>query len=487
MRLFNVFNKEPLSRNSLKKEPLSRRSLKETLFNKESSGRHAYSGRHMKDDVRASGGIRKSPGRHLDISQFPRWRWLFGSRSAYDKSTYSLDSYALFDLEHLIELRGLPQKKQNQAKFRTVQRLALVWTVLIAQVLLIAACFFSFVPVNARAYTGNTGSSSAVVMNFVGDVMLGRYVMATGELSGYDSLFSHVDDYWDAADLVFANLENAVLQDNVSTYDEADKDIHLWSSYEGLESAVEAGINVWGCANNHSADYGERAIQELTEYFQTEDIAYSGVGGSIEDAAQYTCIDLDGLTVAFISLADADICFETTLATDSQGGILSTAYEDYSQLVYEAAQEADVTVVYIHWGEENATSVNDSQTRLAHHLADAGADIIIGSHPHVLQDVELYGDSIIFYSLGNFLFDQGNTYARDSVMVEYTMEADGSGAFRLYTVRIDDGVPYVTTSWFYQQRINRTLTRSLSEDSYYLDDEGFIVIPFTVQTINTNQ
>ncbi len=395
------------------------------------------------------------------------------------RAGYRRDTYTLSDLEHLVEVRGMPRGKQSQARFRSVKSLGGSWAALLAAALLFAACLLSLLPAaSVRSYEGGGEKPDALIMDFVGDMMLGRNIRAMGEASGYEGLFADMEGYWAAADLVFANLETAVLSDDVSAYEEDENEIHLWSTYEGLKAAMEAGITVWSCANNHAFDYGERAVLELTEYFQGEGVAYAGIGDCLEDAARYALIEADGVTIAFLSITD--VYYQSALATESQGGVLSTAYGDYNRLVYEASQAADLTVVYIHWGEENELSVNDRQRSLGRHLADAGADVIIGSHPHVVQEVELYEDSIIFYSLGNFLFDQGNTYARDSVMAEYTREPDGSGAFRLYTVRIEDGAPHVTTSWFYQRRINRELSQGLAEGSYFLDEDGFIVIPFTI-------
>lgn len=373
---------------------------------------------------------------------------------------------------------GLSRKQQVQAKIRYKKEAP--WYNLAIAILVVMALAVLLSAFPSYTYSGETyeENSESLVIDFVGDVMLGRYIMSLGESVGYDSIFENVTTFWENADLVFANLESAVLLNSVSEYEEADKPLHLYSTYEGLEAAMDAGINVWACANNHAVDYGEQAILELIDYFESNGIVYSGIGTSLDDAASYWLIEQNGMKIAFLSITE--VFFSENVASDTQGGVFATSWADYNMLVYQASQVADFTVVYIHWGEENETTVNETQVAIGHQLADAGADIIIGSHPHVLQEVELYEDSIIFYSLGNFIFDQGNTYAKDSVMVEYTVDQNGDGAFRLYTVRINDGVPYITTNWFYQARINRELSQGLEDDSYYIDDDGFIVIPFDV-------
>lgn len=410
-------------------------------------------------------------------------RWFHhgtGGKRVLRRNLFRRPSEQAHSAKRLDQWSGLSRKQRIQARIR--HRSEGPWyKPAIAVALLLAITVVSArLPSSAYFIEGakERTTSDQLVIDFVGDIMLGRSIMSLGEASGYETLFAKVSGFWDNADLVFANLESAVLMEDVSEFEEADKSIHLWSTYEGLSAAMDAGVNVWACANNHAFDYGERAVLELAYYFDEHGVMYSGIGYSLEDAASYQIIEQDGMKIAFISITD--VYFSESMASESQAGVLTTGWTDYNLLVYQASQEADLTVVYIHWGEENETSVNDTQVSIGHQLANAGADIIIGSHPHVVQEVELYGDSIIFYSLGNFIFDQGNTYARDSVMVEYTVDQDGSGAFRLYTVRIADGIPRVTTNWFYQTRINRELSQGLQDGSYYLDEDGFIVIPFDI-------
>lgn len=380
------------------------------------------------------------------------------------------------------EAPALTRKQRMQVRIRKITVLPWYFAAAIAAVLLVLSGLASSLFSGASSYKTDKNADNLIRMDFVGDVALARGIMTLGKSAGYETIFDNMTGLWSGADLVFANLESAVLKEDVSAYEESEKPIHIYASYEGLASALNAGINVLGCANNHAFDYGEKACLELVDYLDSEQIIYSGIGRNLSEAASYEIIECNGLKIAFLSITE--VYFSYSEATESQGGILTTmAYTNYNYLVNQAAREADITIVYIHWGEENEISANKVQENLGHRLIDAGADIIIGSHPHVLQEVELYKNGIIFYSLGNFIFDQGNTYARDSVMVEYTMGENG-GAFRLYPVRIDDGIPTVTTNWFYKARINRELSQSLSKDSYYLDEDGFITIPFDIPLSN---
>ena len=116
--------------------------------------------------------------------------------------------------------------------------------------------------------------------------------------------------------------------------------------------------------------------------------------------------------------------------------------EDLEEMKTEVSQEiaaartwADVVVAYFHWGEERDTTANGDQQELAHFAADCGADIILGSHPHVLQEVEQYNGAVIAYSLGNFVYGGAQTPARDTMILSirlYTDSDTGELAFLRY-------------------------------------------------------
>lgn len=374
---------------------------------------------------------------------------------------------------------GLTRKQKIRARIRHMKPLPWYAAAASCLLLFVLSGTFSLSPSMVQgAVEGTAEPDEDLSLCFVGDIMLGRGIAQIGDADGYGSLFSGVSSLWEGSDYVFANLENAILEDDTDGYEEQEKDINVWADYTALDAAMDAGINAFACANNHIYDYGEEAVADLADYFTETGTLFSGIGNDIDEAAGYSLVEAGGQTIAFLSITDV-YALEAPAGEDKAGVLTTDGYTDYNMLVYQASREADLTIVYVHWGEENQTSSNEEQENIAHFLADAGADIIIGSHPHVLQDVELYGDSIIFYSLGNFIFDQGSTYACDSVLVQYAQDADGEGAFTLVPVRISDGKPAVTDNTFYRARIFRELSQGLEDGSYYMDDNGYLVIPFT--------
>ncbi|MGN0422547.1 MAG: CapA family protein [Lachnospiraceae bacterium] len=373
----------------------------------------------------------------------------------------------------LRERRFWKSLKPYQRMMIRVRRLpALPWY---SAIILFAACFLFFVGMSsiepkAKEASEYYGIKPKLTLDFVGDVMLGRNIMLYGQKNGYEPFFENVSSYWEQSDLTFANLECAVLKDKESEYEKQEKEINLYGSYEGLETAVDAGLDVFGCANNHSWDYGSKATTELIEWFDTNNIPYSGIGINEEKAeSSYRIIDQNGVRIAFVSITDS-------YYRDAAANVFTTMKKTQNLIVNEASNNADLTIVYMHWGYENGVKHNEEQERLGHQLIDAGADIVIGAHPHVLQDVELYRNGVIFYSLGNFIFDQGNTYSKDSVIVRYSLENDGSASFKLIPIRLEDGAPYVTSNTYYVNRINNKLTENLNEDEYYYGEDGYVVI-----------
>ena len=149
----------------------------------------------------------------------------------------------------------------------------------------------------------------------------------------------------------------------------------------------------------------------------------------------------------FISAKRVEGCSEKTLK--------------YYQAVKDASEKADLVIANIHWGVEYGMTETEAQQQLARNLINWGVDVVIGSHPHVLQPVEKYGDGIIFYSMGNFVFDQGWSRTKDSMVDE-----NCNCSFEIPPIRIKDGYPEVTNNAFFKKRTYRTLTKNLKDSDY---------------------
>ena len=193
----------------------------------------------------------------------------------------------------------------------------------------------------------------------------------------------------------------------------------------------------------------------------------------------YRVLEADGLRVGFLACSAInpngpgpidDYCLTTT------------AYSALYRNVLHASDETDLVVVYVCWGEQDAVAVSDAQRRVAHQLIQSGADIVIGTHPHVLQPVEQYQGGWIFYSLGNLVSDQNMRSERESVLVRLDLDqSDGSGTLTLIPLLLQDYCPTATENGFYVDQIHRSLLRELPEGSYTVADNGRVTIPLTLR------
>ena len=358
---------------------------------------------------------------------------------------------------------------------RKIKRLNMALTLLTIAILFTMFIGASvIVPRKAAVVNKDDYKDYTLTVDFAGDVMMSRYIEQLTVKEGYDSVFHGVSAYMQNADLTFANLSGAVLKDDVSTYEKGRKEGRLWCTYEDLSALQSAGIDVFAVSNDHAYDYKNRPIEELIEHFNQNNIYYNGIGMNLEDAAKYTVIDVNGYRIAFVSITDV-YSVEST-ARKSRSGVLATTYGDYNRMINRASKNADITIVYCHWGSDSGIARDGAQQNLGHQFIDAGADIVIGCHPHVLQEVEKYKDGIICYSLGNFIYDSGNTFSRDSVLVEMTLDKNGRPEFTMIPLRINDGAPEVTDWFYYKARINRELTQGLSSSDYYTGEDGFVHI-----------
>ena len=303
--------------------------------------------------------------------------------------------------------------------------------VLAAFVLLAAACGGGDTP-TPTAVSSPTPAPAAiptptpdriVTIAAVGDVMLGRNLVGWMEQYGAFYPFERVAHLLRDADLTVANLEVALTERGVA----ADKAYIFRTPPRFVGGLVEAGIDLVSLGNNHVADFGREGIEDTLAALDEAGIRYAGAG--LDDAAAHrpAIVEVEGLRIAFLSYTD--IVQNTFSGPDTPGVALATR-EGIAADVRAARQQADVVVVLLHSGLEYTRAPEPGQQGLARAAIDAGALLVLGHHPHVLQGWERYGGGVIVYSLGNFVFDlehdPRNLEARafDTVVLYVTLTAD---------------------------------------------------------------
>lgn len=258
----------------------------------------------------------------------------------------------------------------------------------------------------AKTSTREEEKEKEVVLLLVGDIMLDRGVEFYIKQNGGDWRFPFlkIADFLRKADLVFGNLESVI----------SDKGENLGSVYsfradpKALEGLAFAGLDVLSVANNHSMDYGMEAFLDSLQLLKQIGIAYVGGGTNAESAHSLVIQEVQGTKIGFLGYTN--LGSPLWQATDKTPGIAwvdeNTIFE-FQENIAAAKEQSNILIVSLHFGEEYQTQPNAMQEFIAKSSVEAGADIVVGHHPHVVQPVVQYRQGWIAYSLGNFIFDQG--------------------------------------------------------------------------------
>ena len=224
---------------------------------------------------------------------------------------------------------------------------------------------------------------------FTGDIMLGRYVHTLSEMYGADYPFRKISAELRAHDLTVGNLEGPVFAGAPET---PINSVSFSFLPEKARLLAEAGFDALNLGNNHTYDHGRSKYEETKALLSAEGLLsfghalYADAGGAASVGIRNERLALVGMNATYPSFVLEDA-------------------EEFVRKIRSEEPEAFLAV-NIHWGEEYQKKSNARQREIAHALADAGADLLVGHHPHLAQEIEVYRGKAIFYSLGNFIFDQ---------------------------------------------------------------------------------
>ena len=261
-------------------------------------------------------------------------------------------------------------------------------------------------------HTASPVQANEIVINAVGDVMLaGRWAAAIRK-NGYDSPFSAVARELRTGDITIANLESPIARAG-SEYTE--KKFRFRAEPEVASALKTSGINLVTLANNHSMDFGGQALSETMKNLGSNGIAWVGAGEDLSSARKVALYTIKGRRIAFLgySLTQPVEFFAGRNRPGTAPGFEKFFVGDIAR----ARLQADFVIVSFHWGAEGRSEIQPYQRTVAHKAIDAGADVIIGHHPHVLRGIERYKTGIVFYSLGNFTFASKSRSADASLIV----------------------------------------------------------------------
>ncbi len=281
-------------------------------------------------------------------------------------------------------------------------------------------------PASTTAFASSTQSSSApektsVNLGFAGDICFAdpEQVMISYHAKG--------DDISKCIDPEYINLMNSMdimWINNEFCYSDRGTPMpgKAWtfrSKPENVSILKDLGVDIVGLANNHIFDYGKDAFMDTLTTLKKAGIPYVGAGKNTAEASSPVYLEVGGLRIAYVAASRAEKYILTPEAGENTPGVLR-CYDTarFVQSIKEARANADYVVALPHWGTERSTVLEKAQTSSGHEYIDAGADIVIGAHPHCLQGMEYYKGHPIIYSLGNFWFDE---FPEDTMLLEVSL------------------------------------------------------------------
>ena len=240
----------------------------------------------------------------------------------------------------------------------------------------------------------------------VGDIMLSRSVGVRIAEHGPGYPFANIGTYLHSADFVFGNLETPV----TVGLPVPNGSLSFWSDPSSVEGLKAAGVSMVSIANNHVPNAGRKGITDTVGYLDGAGIGHAGAGADEAAAEEPYYFQKSGIRFALLAYNDSDVVPRSYSAGANHAGTNFMDVKKVASNVAAAKLNADIVIVSMHAGHEYHDLPDVAQVAFAHAAIDAGADVVIGTHPHVVQPVEIYKGKYIFYSLGNFVFDQGFSY-----------------------------------------------------------------------------
>lgn len=258
---------------------------------------------------------------------------------------------------------------------------------------------------------------------FVGDIMLDRSVEELINKNGINYPFEKITDFLKGADIVFGNLEGPIVEKPIEFPRSSLKFAFSSKIIEGLSFA---GFNLLSLANNHTLNMKQSGLEETRENLKKANIDF--VGDTLKCTKELLYQKDELIFLAFN---------KTFPSTCPEKEIIATIQE------VKSLNPNSFLIISIHWGEEYKLKNSSFQQNLAYKMIDAGADLIIGHHPHVIQSVEIYNNKLIFYSLGNFIFDQYfSKETQQGLLVKLEIYPDKFG-YKLFPIQSEVSQPFL--------------------------------------------
>ena len=264
-----------------------------------------------------------------------------------------------------------------------------------------------------------------VTLSFIGDVSLADnwYIMPKYDERNngiYGILSEEIVKILNDSDITVANNEFTIsergnaINGKMYTFRGSDKRLHIYD---------EMGVNLVTLANNHVYDFGDVAFEDMLNSLEKYGMPYIGAGRNSDEAMRPYYFIINGYKIGFVNATRAEKIILTPEATASSGGVFR-CYDPTNMinLIKNVKQESDYVVALIHYGREDSHLLEEEQITSSKQYIDSGADMVIGTHAHVLQGIEFYNNKPIIYNLGDFIF---NNESKDTGIFNVKLLNDG--------------------------------------------------------------
>ncbi len=327
------------------------------------------------------------------------------------------------------------------------------------------------IPTPSTAPSPTEAPKQPVVLGFAGDVNLDEDSYPVKEYDkegkGLPGVLSEdLIAEMNQADIMMLNNEFAYSTRGV---EEQNKSYTFRANPKRVDILKEMGVDIVSLANNHALDFGMDALLDTFSTLDNAGIAYIGAGETMARAKAPVYFTVGDKTIAFVAASRVVFAMDW-YATDTSPGMIGT-YDPalFLESIREADANADFVIAYVHWGVEHNNYPEKYQKVLAKNYIDAGADAVIGCHPHVMQGLEFYQGKPIAYSLGNYWFNRSN---KESGLLKIYIEPDDSLKVQILPVRNKDMKTFLLT----EEKDRRSYFDFMEKLSFdvTIDEEGFV-------------
>lgn len=350
----------------------------------------------------------------------------------------------------------------------------------IKKILIVIIVILLAVAVIATLFGGGgafkSGPKQDVSIAVTGDVMLARNV--PGVLSFDTSPYDGVSNVTSNVDLLLINFESA----STSSYPAVKGDVPLNCDPSYVPLAKGNNLTVAALANNHVCDHGIDGMKDTIKHVSDAGMIPIGAGANEDEAHRPANVMVKDRNITILNYMDSNNFAEYGYDVMPYANGSSPGYSAYnSQVAQKQINESrqngsDFIIVFMHYGNEYSMSPNEDQTRISHELIDYGADVVIGSHPHVTQGIEMYNGKPIFYSLGDFIFDLEREDTLSAYFVQMELINDTCEC-TIYPVSISGYLPH-----FMDASSGKALLEGLSPqcDQLEITDDGIGKLKFNL-------